>query len=525
MSSTLLLESPLVVPTRPRVEVAPSYVDSYGPEAVALMARAGKALDPWQVDAVTLLLAVGADDMWACFEYVEMCSRQNGKGAILEARALAGFLLLGEQLIMWSAHQYKTAKDAFRRMRSLFRALGQRVNDNLILLDGIYIKIHNTHGEEGFERLDTEARIKFIARSKDSGRGMSGDLNIIDEAYDYTTDQQEALGPTLLAVPNPQFVYTSSPPLSADTGEILYGLRERAEQMLASGVDEALGYRDWGLVGDLDNLGVIDVDDHRLWAAANPALCNGRLTIGKIAKLKKMLRSARGFARECLGLWPVRQKSGGVIDMTRWSGPLLDERVKSGLPPTSMVGRVALGVDVAPDRSTSAIGAAGRRADQLLSIERVEGGTGTRWTVPYLKGVVTAQNPLAIVIDPGSTAGSLIGPIEKMLAGLREDPNVQCDTVLVEVSGREYAQSCGLLMDLMEAEQVRHIGQKSLTDAAEGATTRRVGDAWAWDRRRPSVDLPPLPAVTLALHGFLEHESDEDNAVEPWIHFGDEDDD
>lgn len=52
---------------RPRIEVAPPYVETYGDEAIELMAAAGKPLDPWQEDAVRLLLAVDADGQWACF--------------------------------------------------------------------------------------------------------------------------------------------------------------------------------------------------------------------------------------------------------------------------------------------------------------------------------------------------------------------------------------------------------------------------------------------------------------------------
>jgi phage terminase large subunit-like protein len=154
-----------------------------------------------------------------CFEYCELVARQNGKGAILEARALAGFLLLGEALIMWSAHEYKTAMESFRRMRSLLRRLGTPISDTLILLPAdllghdVYVKVSNTNGDEGFERLDNEQRIKFVARSKGSGRGFTGDCVIIDEAFAYTQEQHEALAPTMSAMPNPQIIYTSSPPL------------------------------------------------------------------------------------------------------------------------------------------------------------------------------------------------------------------------------------------------------------------------------------------------------------------------
>lgn len=480
------------------------------------MRRAGKPLDQWQQDSLTLILAVDDDGLWVCYEYCELCSRQNGKGVILEARVLLGFLVLGEQMIMWSAHEYKTAKLAFKRMRVLFRALGSKINDNLYLVDGIYIKVNSTHGEEGFERLDTEAKIQFIARSKASGRGFTGDLNIIDEAFNYTDEHQEALGPTGLAVDNPQFIYTSSPPLTAATGEILYALRDRAEDIIKTGLHESLGYRDWGIEGDLDDLDNIDLDDRVLWAAANPALINGRLTMAKIQKLKRMLRSIRGFARECLGLWPRRAKAGGVIDMTRWADQVDVD--------STMVGRQVLAIDMSPDRRRASLSAAGRRPDRLLMMETVKTFPGTAGLLAYVRQVVLAQNPLALVVDPGSAVGSLIPELEKMLAELAEDEEHEITTVLVQVSAREYAQACGALMDLMEADGIRTLGQPSLNTAAEGAITRPLGDAWAWDRRKPEIDITPLVAGTLAVQGFCLHEDDEDGA-EAWVFYEDDDDD
>ena len=518
----------LLAARTPRVEVAPSYADSYGPEAAELMAAAAKPLDQWQRDSAHLLLATRADGRWACVEYCELVARQNGKGGVLEARVLVGFLLLGERRIMWSAHEVKTSYDAFIRLQELFQAMDHRsdeekgADENLILVDGqIPIKVVNTNGREGFVRLDTKQRIRFIARSKSSGRGMTGDVNIIDETFAYTAAQHAALFPTMMARPNPQIIYTSTPPLDSASGDILHNLRARAEAILEAlregraTRDNKLGYRDWGLDGDLDHLDRIDLDDQTLWPQPNPSM-GGRISVEIIEQARISLPTLE-FAREVLCIWPRRRKSrGGVIDMDRWNGPLLDERVKAGLDPTPMVGRVALGVGVSLDRSSASVGAAGRRPDELLAIERVEGGTGTRWLIPFVKKVVAAQNPVALVYDPSSPAGAFAADFEELVKGT--------DTVLMQVTARDNAQASGALMNLMEAEQVRHIGQTPLTLAAEGATTRPLGDAWAWDRRNPTVDVTSLDAVTLALHGFREHEHD-DSEIEPWIYFeGGEDD-
>src|SRR5437879_2899854 len=125
----------------PRIEHKPPFVESFGVEAIELASAAGLNLDKWQQDAITLMLSVREDGKWSCFEYAEIVARQNGKGSILEARALAGFLLLGEQLIMWSAHEYKTAMEGFRRFRTLIRSLGEAINDNLVDVGGILVKI------------------------------------------------------------------------------------------------------------------------------------------------------------------------------------------------------------------------------------------------------------------------------------------------------------------------------------------------------------------------------------------------
>jgi hypothetical protein len=90
------------------------------------------------------------------------------------------------------------------------KGLGEPLSENLIDVDGVHIKVINTNGEESFERLDTGRASSSSPASKGSGRGFSGDCNIIDEAFAYTAIQQDALMPTMSARPNPQIVYTSA---------------------------------------------------------------------------------------------------------------------------------------------------------------------------------------------------------------------------------------------------------------------------------------------------------------------------
>lgn len=478
---------------RPRVEVAPSYAYTFGPEACELMARAGQVMDPWQADAVDLLHAFRADDRFACFEYAELVGRQNGKGGILEARALAGLFLLGEKLIMWSAHEYKTAMEAFRRMRSLIRVLGTPVSETVVDFGAFNIKVSNTNGEEGFERTDTGQRIKFIARSKSSGRGFSGDLNIIDEAFAYTADQHDALLPTMSARPNPQIVYMSSPPLSGDTGEILYQLRERAE----AGGDDGLGYRDWGLAGDLDHLEGVDLDDRGLWAAANPAF--GIRITPEFVKRERRSLNPRGFARERLGIWPRRiNELGGVLDMERWAG--------MGDPESKRAGDVAVAVDIATNREWASVLVFGVRGDDLGHAQLVDYRAGTDWIVDRLIELRDALDPLGFAMARG-TAASLETELGK--AGIRppDNPEEPVRGDLAVLGAVDMAAACGQVIDAVRQQSFRYVPSQVLDLAAAGAKTRQVGDTIAWSRKNADTDISPVVTLTEARWLF-----------EKWVH-------
>ena len=116
----------------------------------------------------------------------------------IEARELAGLFLLGERLIIHSAHQFDTSLEAFRRLETLIEGsdeLSRRVK-----------KATHSHGEEGIELLNGQ-RIRFRTRTKGGGRGFTGDCLILDEAMVLSEAFYGALLPTLSArsmTANPQ---------------------------------------------------------------------------------------------------------------------------------------------------------------------------------------------------------------------------------------------------------------------------------------------------------------------------------
>jgi len=487
----------------PRVEHRPTTaVDTLGPIAAELGEQAGVILEPWQRSGLDMLLSIRDDGKWACYEYAELCSRRNGKTAMLLVRALFGFLLLEETPILWTAQEVKTSMRAWRDFRKMLWKMGDRVNDNLVDLgEGVQVRINASNGKEGFERLDTGQELRMVARSKDSGRGFDADFVVIDEAYDFTADQQDALAPTQIARPNAQIAYASSPPLSGVGSASLYRLRERAE----TGEAPRLGWRDWGRPESLDDILEMTprerkkfLDDPDVLASANPALGQGRVTAETLQNMRESMTDA-GFAREVLGCWPKQVAArSDVIDPDVWR----DRADPASKPGDALV----FALDVSPGGKTAAIASAGRRDDDLLHVKVVDYRPGSGWVVERVAELQERWKPRRILLDPSGPAGALLADLKT--AGI--------DIELV--AGREMAQACGALVNDLTEDRIRHCDQDALNDAVAQATTRRSADAWAWDRKDTTADISPLVAITAAAHGFRLYGAQEE--VVPWVAWG-----
>lgn len=457
---------------RPRISWTPPYVTTAGPEAIDLAAMAGLELDEWQQTTLVGGLGEREDGKWSAFEVGLMVSRQNGKGGILEARELAGlYLIPTDRLIIHSAHQFDTSLEAFGRLLSLIentRALHKRVK-----------RVSHAHGQEGITLKDG-SRIRFRTRTKGGGRGFTGDCLILDEAMDIPEATLAALFPTLSARPNPQVWYTGSAVDQQvdDNGVVFARVREKG----IARSSHRLAYYEYSAPLDIEKVTPADCDNRENWVYANPAL-GIRIPEEYIEAERNSPMGIRKFAVERLGVgdWPrTDEQAEKLIDLPSWTA--------CGDLASRISGPVCLAFDVTPDRSWASIAAAGFRADGLPHIEVIDRRRGTRWVVESLKKLKKAQKPRAIACDAGGPAGSLVTDVEG--AGIE----------LTLVTAKEHAQACGALYDLvMDGATLRHLGQEELTTAVDGASTRPLGDAWAWHRRSSSVDISPLVACTLAL--------------------------
>jgi hypothetical protein len=462
-------------------ESVPPRLSSTGEYAVELAARAGLTLDPWQAYALDQALGERPDGKWSAFEVAVIVPRQNGKGALLEARELAGLFLLGERLIIHTAHEFKTAQEAFRRIRGLI--------DMTPMLSKRVKRIYASHGDEGIELMNGQ-RLRFLARSSGSGRGFSGDCVILDEAYALTDDQMAAILPTLSARPNPQVWYTSSAGLAGS--DVLRSVRDRGR----AGGEPSLCYLEWCARPGED--GVVDPLRREGWAEANPGI-GIRISEEFIEKEQRAL-GAHEFARERLGVW---EEASDALPFTpgEWDASRDDE--------SEITGKVAFAIECALDNSSSAIAVAGYRADGRVHAELVMEKPGSTWIASKIAALADKWGPVMIALDPSSPAGHLTSEI--LAAGVPED-------LLHEMASSEMAASfSGLVADVKE-DRFRHIGQDEITKALASAQIRPVGDGGrAWGRRKSSGDISALVALTSARWALREVLPEQEDEVWGWM--------
>lgn len=498
-----------------RVAHFPDAPFSSGPDFCELARSVGVNPFPWQEWVLEKGLQETDAGRWASFQNTLVVPRQNGKDEVFLILGLGWLFLTGERLIGHSAHEYKTAMEAFRRLVGVI--------ENSDDLRRKVKKVINTNGEEGIELL-TGQRMRFLARSKGAGRGFSFDKMIWNEAYALTAPQVDAVLPTMSARPNPQLWLGSSPPLDETLGEAMF----RARRNMGPGQL----FIDFGAPFTLDEIGPCKVatcthqagkvtgcilDDPELRARTNPSY--PMLISAEAIQRERESMDPIGFARERLGAWPPDLEEGfPVISQKQWEA-LADPDSGIGDQDAAkvLIGQPVLAVSVSPrnrGKVTASISLAQKRADGVKHLELVVSGPGSVW-IPgaiqsFLVRNIRAPHTLKVAMDPGSPAGSLIADVEA-LAGVE----------VVKMGSQDVAAAFGMIYDAatgdnQEERTVSHLGQPELLLAVAAADKRQVGNGGhTWDTRNPKQDITTIDSMTKALWGLASQTGEA--PVAPWV--------
>lgn len=463
----------------PRFLHVPKRKSSLGGDAAKFAERNGLGLDEHQRLILDTTMGRTRSGKWASFANAVVEPRQNGKSHALIVRALYGGFELAEPLVLYSAHQWATANEIFLTMASIIES-----SDELM---GQVKKTQHSAAVMGFE-LRNGCRIRFLTRSRATARGFTGNTLILDEAHFLSEAAHGALLPTLSArsaESEVQVFYAASAvdQLRHPDGLVMSAIRERG----IAGDTPTLAYLEWSaeVLDDEGNELLPDqlLDDHvqdrELWRQANPA-CPSRISEDHIGYEAKTL-DRRSFACERLGIGDWFSTDGlgfSIIGLDEWNA-LADENSRLRDP-------VCLAFDLSPERR-AAVAAAGRNDEGNWHVEVITANARPKQAAEKVAQIVAEQRPARVVCDGYGPAASMVHALE--------EADVPVDTV----TSSEHGQACGLLVDAVNEGVLRHLGSAELANAIRGASTRPLGDAWAWSRKSSSVDISPLVASTLAL--------------------------
>jgi hypothetical protein len=301
--------------------------------------------------------------------------RRNGKNEIVTMREL--FALVNGEKVNHTAHRTTTSHSAWDRLLRLVVKIGLVENEDFTSLRAI--------GRERIEFLKTDGVVEFRTRTSTGGLGEGFDLLVIDEAQEYTDDQESALKYVVTDSKNPQTIFCGTPPTMVSKGTVFTKFRKN----VLSGSVKNGGWAEWSVEEQSD------VRDKKNWYLTNPSL--GTIFTERSVE-DEIGEDEIDFNIQRLGLWlKYNQKSD--ISKVVWDNLKIKKLPK-------FVSSLFVGIKYGVDGTNVAVSVAVKSEDKKVFIECIGCKNirlGNDWIIDFLK----RTSPKEIVID-GKGRGDIL---------------------------------------------------------------------------------------------------------------------
>lgn len=444
----------------PTTAVILPYTDSLGAEAVDIYNKSGRTVMEWQERLIEDIMAVNSENLWVHMKFGWSIPRRNGKSEVLIIRAVHA-VIHGER-VLYTAHRTTTSHNAWEKIIDRLTKAGFAEGDDF--------KTTKQMGLEHIEWLDGGGVINFRTRSSKGGLGEGYDLLIIDEAQEYTSDQESALKYVVTDSKNPQTLMCGTPPTAVSSGTVFLLLRRD----ILCGKTEDEGWAEWS-VPVLSN-----AHNPELWYETNPSL--------GIILSERTIRSELGDDTiddniQRLGLWlQYNQKS--AISREEWEQYALDKP-----PELPQKKRLFFGVKYSQTTANVSLAVATKTADGKIFIETIDCRPireGNDWIIAFLRGSSAEK----VVIDG---AGN-----QTILADDMKNAGVKCKAVLPKVA--EVIEANALFERKLFEGSICHRNQPSLAQAVANCEHRAIGSSggYGYTSILEGADISLLEATSLA---------------------------
>jgi phage terminase large subunit-like protein len=301
-------------------------------------------------------------------------------------------------------------------------------------------------------------------------RGKTADLLYTDELREITVDAWTAARPVTRARPNAQTITTSN---AGDAfSEVLNDLRERALQYPS----ETFGWYEYSAPQHCQ------VGDRDAWAMANPAL--GFTITEEVLEESVATNSIEATRTELLCQWVASLESPwpvGSIEATSDSDLVL--------PPGQPT---IFAIDVSPSKRSGAL-----VAGQIMPNGKIGVGIMQLWTsdvgIDDLKMAKDVQewvlkyHPQQVLYDKYATQSIA----DKLTAS-----GVMCE----DISGQQFYQACGDLLDAFVNMKLVHSGQPELVTHLNNCAMKTNDAGWRIIRRKSAGDVTGAICLAMVVH-------------------------
>jgi phage terminase large subunit-like protein len=423
----------------------------------------GRPFMGWQQYVADVALEVNADGRFV-YQVVDVAvPRQSGKttlfGLVMEHRALT----VMAARVWFTAQAAKDANDWL-------------LNEHVPMLEaaGGEINVRRAQGSEHVRWRRSGGMVRPFAPQPKSLHGKTSDLVVVDEAWSFDQVRgvalDQAIVPTQATKPGAQVWKVST--AGDDHSKWWHASVELGRAAVAAGRQSGRCYFEWSCPDDLDPT------DEETWPGFHPAF--GR-TIGRDAMLSALDQlGPEEFARAYGNRW--LHTVARAIPAESWVAAADHDQ------PIPTAGTLALGFDVAVDRSDASIVAAWRDHTGVVRWEVADNRPAAGWVAGRLLELVDRWRPTAVGYDAAGPALDVA------------DEAARAGVVLSPVKGRDYQAACAAALDALTdtPPRLRYRPHGALAAAAGAAGARTVGDGWVWARRGTDVSLSPLTAATVA---------------------------
>lgn len=431
------------------------YDKTLGSEAVELYNSTGRVAQKWQELLLDNLLAINEEDLFVHTKFGYSVPRRNGKNEVVCMRELWG-LKNGEK-ILHTAHRTNTSHSAFERLIDLLNSMGLIEKEDYIAT--------RQFGLETIQLLEG-GKVSFRTRSAKGGLGEGFDLLIIDEAQEYTDDQESALKYVVSDSDNPQTLFCGTPPTPVSSGTVFTTLRENS----LSGDVEDTAWAEWSVEEETD------MYDIEAWYKTNPSLG----TILTERKIKAEIgKDKDDFNIQRLGLW-IKYNQKSAISENDWNRLVIEKpKLKGGL---------YVGIKYGKDGLNVALSLAGKTEDGKIFISVIDCQSvrnGNQWIINFLKRINYKQ----VIVDGASGISLLENDFKEY--GLKK---------FIVPSVKEIINANSIFENAIFQETLCHSNQPSLTNVATNCDKRNIGTngGFGYVSQYDDADISLLDSALLA---------------------------